>query len=362
MTPTPELTARVYEHFAPYVQRLLLRLGVREADLPDVCHEVFMVVHGRSDALDQVVHFDLWLREICRRAASGYRRRASNRREVLAEPSLEAEVGDTGDDPWEALGRADLVRHALRELDEESRDLLALHDVGELPLTELARLTLRDRKTVRKRLQRARRRLAALMSSSEEPAGERYSQPPALGPLGVPLNASDVKPLGGMKILTVTRGISIGMLGNIVLTAWPDVASAEALDELLHWGPRMIGACGGRIGYLALVESTVRPPNLAGRRKIVEALDRFGPHVIKYSTVLLGGGAWVAQPIMSGLMVLARPRFPMRFFKAIDAAAVWLADSCALGPNGPLHAEELVAAAGSLRDVTRAQFGEQGVG
>src|SRR3954464_2777394 len=97
----------------------------------------------------------------------------------------------------------------------------------------------------------------------------------------------------------------------------------------------MIGACGGRPGAMALVESRVLPPNLAGRRKIVEALDHFGPHVIKYSTVLLGGGSWIAQPIMSGLMVLARPRFPMRFFKSVDAAAAGLAEQNAPRPPRP---------------------------
>jgi RNA polymerase sigma-70 factor (ECF subfamily) len=360
--PTPELTAQAYRHFAPYVRRALSQLGVREADLADVCHEVFMVVHARSDSLDEVVHFDLWLREICRRVSSGYRRRSVNRLEVLAAEPLGPEHERAAGDPWDELGREDLVRHALRELDEESRDLLALHDVGEMPLTELSRLTLHDRKTVRKRLQIARTRLAALMSSSEEPLGERRSQPPLLGPLGVPLNADDVEPLSGMKVLTITRGISIGLFGNVVMTVWPDVASAEALDELLHWGPRMIGACGGRIGYMALVESSVLPPNLAGRRKIVEALDHFGPHVIKYSTVLLGGGSWIAQPIMSGLMVLARPRFPMRFFKSVDAAAAWLANECALGPDGPLAADQLVAAGEYLRDVTRAQFAKETAG
>jgi RNA polymerase sigma factor (sigma-70 family) len=344
----------VYRHFAPYVQRLLSRLGVRAADLPDVCHEVFLVVHARSDALDDVVHFDLWLREICRRVAAGYRRRAAHRREVLAPTTLDPEPADV--DPWEALGRDDVLRQALRELDEESRDLLALHDVGEMPLTELARLTLRDRKTVRKRLQRARRRLAALMSSSEEPLGERASQPPPLGPLGVRLDPNDAKPLSGMRVLAITRGVAIGLIGNIVVTVWPDVASGEALDELLHWGPLMIGACAGRIGYLALVESTVRPPNLQGRRKIVEALDRFGPHVIKYSTVLLGGGSWIAQPIMSGLVVLARPRFPMRFFTTVESAAAWLSDACAFGPQGPLPASELVAAGEYLRSASRKQF------
>ena len=48
----------------------------------------------------------------------------------------------------------------LNHLDDESRDLLALHDVGEMPLSQLAKLVEHDRKTVRTRLARARRRLS----------------------------------------------------------------------------------------------------------------------------------------------------------------------------------------------------------
>ena len=40
--PTP---ASTYARFAPYVQRHLARFGVRDADLPDLCHEVFLIVH-----------------------------------------------------------------------------------------------------------------------------------------------------------------------------------------------------------------------------------------------------------------------------------------------------------------------------
>ena len=78
MTPTS-----TYARFAPFVRSRLAALGVREADLPDLCQEVFMVVHGKGTALASVDRMDLWLREICRRVAAGYRRRAGHRLEVL---------------------------------------------------------------------------------------------------------------------------------------------------------------------------------------------------------------------------------------------------------------------------------------
>ena len=49
------------------------------------------------------------------------------------------------------------------------------------------------------------------------------------------------------------------------------------------------------------------------------------------------------------MMLLARPRFPMRSFTAIEPAARWLCGSYARGAHGPLSARELGAAAERLR-------------
>ncbi|MEZ4367020.1 MAG: hypothetical protein R2939_12150 [Kofleriaceae bacterium] len=44
MAATPSF-AEVYDATAPCLARALRRLGVREADVPDVAREVFLVVH-----------------------------------------------------------------------------------------------------------------------------------------------------------------------------------------------------------------------------------------------------------------------------------------------------------------------------
>ena len=54
MTP-----ASTYARFAPYVRRRLADFGVREADLPDLCQEVFLVVQGKRDALSTIDRTDL---------------------------------------------------------------------------------------------------------------------------------------------------------------------------------------------------------------------------------------------------------------------------------------------------------------
>jgi RNA polymerase sigma-70 factor (ECF subfamily) len=62
----------------------LQRLGVRRADLDDVCHDVFIVVQRRLPEFDQRAKIQTWLFGICTRVAANYRRRAYIRYEELA--------------------------------------------------------------------------------------------------------------------------------------------------------------------------------------------------------------------------------------------------------------------------------------
>ena len=74
-----DVTAVAYAHFAAQVRGELAELGVREADLPDVCHEVFLVVQEKAHVVAVIDRLDLWLRATCRRVVAGYRPRAACR-------------------------------------------------------------------------------------------------------------------------------------------------------------------------------------------------------------------------------------------------------------------------------------------
>src|SRR5262245_61829647 len=175
--PGTELTTEAYVDFAPYVQRQLTKFGVRPPDVSDLCHEVFLILHEKVATLDEGARVDLWLHEVCRRVAAGYRRKAYQKREVLAsEP--DAEGGDAAFlDDVDRFDETDLLRDALMRLDDESRDLLALHEGGEMSVVDLAKLVEHDRKTVRKRLDLARQRLTTWIQRGEVSA--RRATPPA---------------------------------------------------------------------------------------------------------------------------------------------------------------------------------------
>lgn len=80
----PATTASVYAQWAKFVWLSLQRLGVRRADLDDVCHDVFIVVQRKLPEFDQRARLQTWLFGICTRVAANYRRRAYIRYEDLA--------------------------------------------------------------------------------------------------------------------------------------------------------------------------------------------------------------------------------------------------------------------------------------
>jgi RNA polymerase sigma-70 factor (ECF subfamily) len=356
MTP-----ATTYARFAPYVRRRLADLGVREADLPDLCHEVFLVAHGKRDVLSTVDRPDLWLRQICRRVAAGYRRRAGHQLEVLG-CDAEAHAGVCSEFQTDfeadivAGGRLALLRRALNHLDDESRDLLALHDGGEMPLTALAQLVEHDRKTVRSRLERARRRVSRWLRDTDPealPAGAPARITPPESPF-MREQAARGRAVGcasaELEILRVSPELCSGAIGNVTITDWrgPRIAPA-VMDAIVKQAPYTVEICGGEIAYLALIEASVCPPPLEVRRKIVDALEIAGAYFRSFAVVLLSPNADINQPILEGLMVLARPRFPVRFVSSISAAAQWLCATTAHGPHGPLDPVTLAAAAERIR-------------
>jgi hypothetical protein len=121
------------------------------------------------------------------------------------------------------------------------------------------------------------------------------------------------------------------------------------LDTVVRRAPYTIERCGGEIVYLALIEPSVCPPPREVRNKIVEALEIVGPYFSTFAVVLLAPNAQIYQPILEGLMLLARPRFPVRFVTSVMAAAQWLCATRAHGPGEPLSATALAAAAERVR-------------
>jgi RNA polymerase sigma-70 factor (ECF subfamily) len=132
---------------------------VREADIEDVCQEVFIVVHRKLADFEARSSPKTWIYGIAVRTASDYRKRASHVREIVTD-SPPDEV--SRDDPHDALSaqqaRATLDR-LLDQLDEDKRAVFVLYEIEELPMNEVARALGCPLQTAYSRLHAARSKI-----------------------------------------------------------------------------------------------------------------------------------------------------------------------------------------------------------
>src|SRR5689334_19224170 len=129
MKLTHDLSA-IYQNSHALVRARLLTLGVAQADLEDVSHEVFLLaLKQRTSAPEHTPAAD-WIHQACDLVALAYRRKAYRRREVpsemLEDPSgaLERDWREPEEDRESSSER---LHRALAQLSPAERELLALH-------------------------------------------------------------------------------------------------------------------------------------------------------------------------------------------------------------------------------------------
>ncbi|HZU81764.1 MAG TPA: sigma-70 family RNA polymerase sigma factor [Polyangiaceae bacterium] len=158
--PEPDLRAIFDEHF-DYVWITLRRLGVREADLEDLAHEVFLKVHARLADYDAARPMRPWLFGFAYRVAADHRRLARHRVEVLGAPAEALDPVMSADQRIEADQDRELVEAALEGIRMDRRAVLLLHEVDEVPVPAIARELGIPVNTAYSRLRLARGDLAA---------------------------------------------------------------------------------------------------------------------------------------------------------------------------------------------------------
>ena len=84
-------TTTIFREHAPFVWRVVRRLGVAESDTADVCQEVFVVIHRRLAEFEGRSSVRTWVYGICVRAVSDYWRRVLRRREIENRRAVRAE-------------------------------------------------------------------------------------------------------------------------------------------------------------------------------------------------------------------------------------------------------------------------------
>jgi RNA polymerase sigma-70 factor (ECF subfamily) len=134
----------VYVECARFVWLSLQRLGVRHADLDDVCHDVFIIVQRKLHEFDQRASLRPWLFGICARTAANYRRKSYIQRERSVGSFIEDEAllppsdNPTPDrelDRREALTQAEAILGAMSPI---KRAVFVMFEVEALSCQEIA--------------------------------------------------------------------------------------------------------------------------------------------------------------------------------------------------------------------------------
>ena len=151
---------RLYKERAPHVFRTLRALGVRDADLPDVVHDVFLTVHRRRAEVGIYASVRAWVHGICVGTAANYRRKARHGRERLC-----AQIPEVGVAPPDDGANIDLLR-LLALLDDDQRAVFVLYEIDDLSMPEVAEALGCPATTAYSRLYAARKALRAVFQQS----------------------------------------------------------------------------------------------------------------------------------------------------------------------------------------------------
>jgi RNA polymerase sigma-70 factor (ECF subfamily) len=314
--PQPtESFERLYAKHQALVRRLLLERGVPVSDLEDVVQETFVIVHRLLPEFEGRSSIETWLYAIVRRVAANHRRK---RRAEAGEPSVEM-PDDEVDEPSLIPER---VFESLSQVDDDSRDLLALHEIGGISISSLAEMTGNARATIRERLSRGEASLTrALTRRNEKPAQEgwletltaRFEHPPA------PI------PPGELRVMPCKK-TCISTLGNVVIAMWRGPASNEALQVVIENMIAIAHAYPEGMRYLCVVEGTSTPPTREGRAMITWVAKKLGTRVKAAGSAVEGAGLMSLVPaLMNTCLFLARSPVNQRFFRDLDTTLEWMA-------------------------------------
>lgn len=153
----------LFTEHAAFVWRVLRRLGVPEADVEDVCQEVFIAVHKQLPNFQGRSKPSTWIYAIARRRAASYRASARHRHEQPMDADGERTLHDVPEqDAHDGLERAQMraqLDRLLDTLDDDKREVFVLYEIEELDMHEVVEIVGCPLQTGYGRLHAARARL-----------------------------------------------------------------------------------------------------------------------------------------------------------------------------------------------------------
>jgi RNA polymerase sigma factor (sigma-70 family) len=320
--PAQDLSA-AYLNSHALVRARLLTLGVGQADLDDVSHEVFLLLlKQRASAAEPAQGSDS-LHQACDLVALAYRRKAYRRREIPSE--LLAEPASASERDWKepdegSASSAERLHRALAELSPAERELLALHLTAEMPFRTLANISDCDVKTVRKRVSSASERLRRLLSGGRL-TSRSTPVPTALEGNARPKRASESaiwRPLG------VQSCVAMSTVGNVLVSSWLGPVTQASVDFVIASGDAFARERGQRFAHYSIVEPESPPPGFDERQRLLEIARFCKRSLSALSFVTTVNNHGVAEQLLRGMSFLVRANFLLYGAKNDLDGATWL--------------------------------------
>jgi RNA polymerase sigma-70 factor, ECF subfamily len=160
----------VYRQYFDFVWSSARRLGVAPESMDDLVQEVFIVIHAKLETLEKPEALRSWIYGVVRRSASAQRRAERTRVGASLAAGVAREAVSRGPTPLEQTEtNADLqlLASLLAELDEPKREVLALVELEELSVPEVAEALEIPLNTAYSRLRAARLAFEAALARHE---------------------------------------------------------------------------------------------------------------------------------------------------------------------------------------------------
>jgi RNA polymerase sigma-70 factor (ECF subfamily) len=175
----PAAFETVYEALRPRLFSFLIRLCRRTDVAEDLLEETWLRLATHANALTMDTRLAAWLFTVARNLHVSWRRRQAIDSQRISELTPCWPEPETGETPYEAAARNETERRletALARLPVSDREVLLLVSVEGFSHSEAALLLELTPESWRKRLQRARERLAAKMNQGSESRQEKTGQ------------------------------------------------------------------------------------------------------------------------------------------------------------------------------------------
>jgi RNA polymerase sigma-70 factor (ECF subfamily) len=165
----------VYDRYLNFVWSCARRMGVRENELDDVVQEIFIVIHGRLETLQQPDSLRSWIYGIIRRTVSTYHRsrrtKVASAAAISAEPEMQYPQQPSPLDLAEQSDDVKLLWSLLEKLDPPKREVFVLAEIDEMTAPEIAGAIEVPLNTVYSRLRAARLEIEAALARYQAQTG-----------------------------------------------------------------------------------------------------------------------------------------------------------------------------------------------